>query len=247
MIELSKKRSWSIQFAFFLSVAVLLLVSIVSFTILGRRVGEGTREATEELSTVYLEEISARVLVSLEGNIDNNFEKLWTITNSINAGDTVDEESFESFIAEMKEHNQFDYLAFIDDAGMYHSLTGTRPAASKISFLADLLQGETNLISYNEAIWGDNMVLLGSAMKPVEYGENRLVAVVAGISNANFNSQLTYRQGSDRTDISIVTADGSYIIQNYYNQDMPVSSNFFSKMERYAYLDDPARAMRDLV
>ena len=238
MIEVSKKRSQRIQFAFFLSVTVLLLVCIVSFTMLGRRAGDGTWEATEELSEVYLEEISARVLINLESSIDNNFEKLWTITKSIQAENLEDEEGFESFIAEMEEHNQFDYLVFIDDAGMYHSLAGTRPAASKISFLAKLLQGERNLVSYNEAIWGDNMVLLGSAMKPVDYGENRLVAVVAGISNENFSSQLTYQQESNQTDISVIAADGSYIIQNHYNQDMPVSTNIFSKMEKYAHLED---------
>ena len=240
MTEVSKKRSKRIQFAFFLSVAALLLVCIVSFTLLGRRTGEGTWKATEELSTVYLEEISARVLINLESNIDNNFAKLWTVTQSIQAEDLEDEESFESFIAEMEEHNQFDFLAFIDDAGMYHSLVGTRPAASKISFLAKLLQGETNLVSYDEAIWGDNMVLLGSAMKPVEYGENRLVAVVAGISNTNFSSQLTYHQESNRTDISIVASDGSYIIQNHYNQEVPVSTNVFSRMEKYASLENPS-------
>ena len=239
LMELSKKRSRRTQLIFFLSVAVMLLVSIVSFAILGRRSGEKTWEATEELSTVYLEEISSRVLINLENNIDSNFAKLWNVARSIQTENLEDEKSLESFIAEMKEHNQFDFLAFIDDAGMYHSLAGTRPAASKISFLADLLEGETNLISYDEAIWGDNMVLLGSAMEPVDYGEGRLVAVVAGISKANFSSQLTYQQESNQTDISIIAADGSYIIQNYYNQDMPVSTNFFSKMERYAHLDNP--------
>ena len=240
LTEVSKKRSKRIQFAFFLSVTVLLLVCIMSFTILSRRTGEGTWEATEELSTVYLEEISARVLINLESNIDNNFAKLWTVTQSIQAEDMEDEESFKSFIAEMEEHNQFDFLVFIDDAGMYHSLAGTRPAASKISFLAKLLEGKTNLVSYDEAIWGDNMVLLGSAMKPVVWGENRLVAVVAGISTANFSSQLTYHQESNQTDISIVASDGSYIIQNHSSQDMPVSTNIFSKMEKYAQLEDPA-------
>ncbi|MCH5344369.1 MAG: response regulator [Acetatifactor sp.] len=240
LIEVSKKRSRRIQFAFFLSVVALFVVCIVSFTILGRRAGDGTWKATEELSTVYLEEISARVLINLESSIDNNFAKLWTVTQSIQAEDLENEERFKSFIAEMEEHNQFDFLVFIDDAGMYHSLAGTRPAASKISFLAKLLQGETNLISYDEAIWGDNMVLLGSAMKPVDYGENRLVAVVAGISNANFSSQLTYQQESNQTDISIITADGSYIIQNHYNQDMPVSTNILSKMEKYAHLENEA-------
>ena len=240
MIELSKKRSQRIQLAFFLSVTALLLVSIASFIILGKRTGDGTREATEELSSVYLEEISARVLINLENSIDNNFVKLWDITKSIHAKDLKDEESFESFIAEMEEHNQFDFLVFIDDAGMYHSLAGTRPAASKISFLAKLLQGETNLVSYDEAIWGDNMLLLGSAMKPVDYGETRLVAVVAGISNTNFSSQLTYQQESNRTDISVITADGRYVIHNPNSQDMQVSTNIFSKLEKYAHLKDPA-------
>ena len=163
LIELSKKRSQRAQFAFFLSVVVLLLVCIVSFTKLGKRAAEGTWEATEELSEVYLEEISSRVLINLESSLDNNFAKLWTITRSIQAENLKDAESFESFIDEVKEHNQFDFLVFIDDAGMYHSLAGTRPAASKISFLAKLLQGETHLVSYDEAIWGDNMVLFGSA------------------------------------------------------------------------------------
>ena len=239
MIELSKKRSQRVQLAFFLSVAAMLLVSIVSFVILGRQTGSKTRAATEELSEVYLKEISARVLINLENSIDNSFAKLWTITKSIQVEDLKDDESFESFIAEMKEHNQFDFLVFIDDAGMYHSLAGTRPAASKISFLAKLLQGETNLVSYNEAIWGDNMLLLGSAMKPVNYGENRLVAVVAGISNANFSSQLTYQQESNRSDISVIAADGSFIIHNPYSQDLPASTNIFSALEKYAQLENP--------
>ena len=238
LIQLSKKRSQRAQFAFFLSVVVLLLVSIVSFIILGRRTREGTWEATEELSAVYLKEISSRVLTNLEDGIDNNFAKLWTVAQSIQSEDLKDEESFKSFIAEMEEHNQFDFLVFIDDAGMYHSLAGMRPAASKISFLAQLLQGETNLVSYDEAIWGDNMVLFGSAMEPVDYGENRLVAVVSGISNDNFSRHLTYHQESDQTYISVIAADGSYIIQNHYNQDIPVGTNIFSKIEKYAHPED---------
>ena len=240
MIEVSKKRSRRIQIAFFVSAAVLILVCIVCFTALGRRTGEETWRATEELSAVYLEEISARVLINLESSMENNFAKLWTITQSIQSKDLEDEDSFESFTAEMMEHNQFDFLVFIDDAGMYHSLAGKRPAASKISFLAKLLQGGTNLVSYDEAIWGDNMVLLGSAMKPVDYGEDRLVAVVAGISSTNFSSQLAYRQESNQTDISIIAEDGSYIIQNQYSQGMPAGTNIFSRMEKYAHLEDTA-------
>ena len=240
MIELGKKRSQRVKAAFFLSVTLLLLVSIVSFIILGRRTENETREATKELSAVYLEEISSRVIINMENSIDNNFAKLWTMTKGLKAEDLKNEESLETFIAEMKEHNQFDYLVFIDDAGMYHSLAGTRPAASKISFLSKLLQGETKLVSYNEAIWGDNMVLLGSAMKPVDYGENRLVAVVAGISNENFSSQLTYQQEANRADISIIAADGSYVIQSPYSQGMSSGTNIFSELEKYAQMNDEA-------
>ena len=108
------------------------------------------------------------------------------------------------------------------------------PGASKISFLGRLLQGEKNLLSYNETILGDDIILIGDSVTPFAFGGHTMIAVLAGLDINAINSQLSLKRVDAKTYSSMIDRSGKFIINNSYNSRLTQSSNIFSKLHKYA-------------
>ena len=231
--EIRSKRRFVILF---LSAAVL--VCSVSFWWLLRSSVDASREAAEEMSILYLRELTTQTIGHLQTSLRGQFAQLRTAAATVSGEEVESEEAFHSFLKRTQAYNRFSFLAFLDSQGNYHSVDGDFPAASQISFLGRLLRGEGELVSYNETILGDNMLLLGMPIDPVTYGEQKFVAVLAGYDAGSLNTQLALEKKDAQTYLSIATREGVFVINNSYNAALPKTTNFFSKLERYAVMGD---------
>lgn len=108
------------------------------------------------------------------------------------------------------------------------------PAASKIRFLGLLLEGQKDLISYNETILGEDMILLGEPIEPVYFRGKKMVAVLAGMDINVLNDQLALKREDAKTYSSMIESSGKYIVNNSYNSELSKSTNVLSKLEKYA-------------
>ena len=230
-----KKRRPHFVILFIISV---VLACTVCFTIMIRASNVASQEAGVGMSTLYLRELNFQTIGHFETSLNAQFSQLKTAVNAVSDKDLRNQDTLKEYLAQVQDYNKFSFLAFLDNQGEYHSVDGSFPAASKISFIGKLSKGEDNLISYNETILGDNMFLLGSSISPVSYGDRKLIAVLAGLDTDLLSQQLSLEREDAQTYSSIVETSGNYIINNTeHNTGIPKGANLFSKLARYASFD----------
>lgn len=224
---------------FYLLLTLLVLVICAGcFFWLIRSSEQITLSSGEEINRMYLRELTAQIDSHFDTGLNARFSALHTIADSVNDDDLASQAALTAFLQKAQEHNDFHFLAFLDENSLYYSIDGIRPAASRLSFLADLLQGNSNQISYNEALLNENMILVGVTIDPIVYGENTFIAMLAGLTNESFSSHMALQSSETQTCASIVTQKGSFIIHNTFNNNLPLGTNVLTKLETYATFNE---------
>ena len=217
------------------AVTIILVCALVVWLIMAAK--GITSGFTENMNTMHLREMTNLTQANFKSGLSMRYSALKSIGESVNDEDTQRMENMSRFITYAEQNNDFEFMAFIDKDGYYYSKDGKRPAASQLSFLANLLAGEDKLISYNEAFLDNNMIVLGTQIAPIQYEDTEIIAVIAGFSADSIGQHLFLRSEDGRTNASIVTKDGNFIVYNTYFTDMPHGSNVLSKFREYAVFD----------
>ncbi len=196
-----------------------------------------TSDFTKNMNIMYLREMTNLTQANFKSGLSLRYSGLRAVAESVNDEDTESLEAMERFITAAERNNDFEFMAFIDEDGFYYSRDGKRPAASKLSFLADLLDGRDELISYNETFLDDNMIVLGTQITPMRFDGADIIAIIAGFTADSIGQHLFLRSEDGQTNASIVTREGSFIVYNTYFSDLPRGSNILSKFRKYAEFD----------
>ena len=196
-----------------------------------------TSDFTKNMNIMYLREMTNLTQANFKSGLSLRYSGLRAVAESVNDEDTESLEAMERFITAAERNNDFEFMAFIDEDGSYYSRDGERPAASKLSFLADLLDGRDELISYNETFLDDNMIVLGTQITPMRFDGADIIAIIAGFTADSIGQHLFLRSEDGQTNASIVTREGSFIVYNTYFSDLPRGSNILSKFRKYAEFD----------
>ncbi len=223
---------------YLLLTALIFIICAACFRWLIQSSAKITLSSGAELNRMYLREMTAQINSHFETGLNARFSALHTIARSVNDEDLVNQDALAAFLKEAEADNGFQFMAFLDEDGLYYSTEGVRPAASRLSFLADLLQGESNQISYSEALLNENMIVMGVTIDPVSFGDRTFVAMLAGLTNESFSSRLALQNPEAQTYASIVTQEGSFIIHNTFNDDLPAGTNILSKLGAYANFNE---------
>lgn len=118
-------------------VAVLLAAVIAAGTVWMNRTSDSlTAETADQISSLYLRELSSATAKHLQSSLDYHFSQVEVAAQLLTRQTFSDEEAFASFLENMKETNHFSFLAFVDERGYYYDGTGAFPAVSQVSFLA---------------------------------------------------------------------------------------------------------------
>lgn len=214
-----------------------IIISAACFWVLIRSSAVISDEAATKMSGLYLQELTTQTIGHFQTSIKGQFDRLRTAAYAITAKDLKSEENVADFMMRTQETNGFSFLALLDDRGYYHSSDGVFPAASKISFLDELFKGTSDLISYDETLLGDNMLLLGIPIAPLQYGDTEFIAVLAGRDMVSLGTQLSLKRENSQTYSSIVARNGDFIINSSLVTSLPQSTNIFSKFEKYTVFD----------
>ena len=197
-----------------------------------------TSNFTKDMNTIYLREMTNLTQANFKSGLSMRYSGLKAVAESVNDEDTESLEALERFVNDTEQSNDFEFMAFIDENGFYYSKDGKRPAASKLSFLAELLDGEDKLISYNETFLENNMIVLGTQIKPIKFDDTNIIAIIEGFTADSIGQHLFLRSDDGQTNASIVTKDGSFIVYNTFFSDLPMGTNIISKFREYAVFDD---------
>ena len=195
---------------------------------------KASQKAGIEMDTLYLRELTTQTIGHFHTSINSQFSQLRISVSLMKKEDLKDWESLKLYLEQVQKHNDFNFFALVDDEGRYYCADGVFPGASNISFLGQLLQGEKNLLSYNETIMGEDIILMGDSITPFSFENHTMVAVLAGIDVNAINSQLSLKRVDAKTYSSMIDRLGKFIINNSYNRRLTQSSNIFSKLHKYA-------------
>ncbi|MDO5142684.1 MAG: response regulator [Eubacteriales bacterium] len=165
-----------------------------------------------QISQLYLRELSSSTSKHMRSALQYHFAHLDSVARLLTDDIADDEQALLHYLNDMKETYQLSFLAFVDEDGFYHDGTGVYPAASKVSFLSKLLHGETHLISYNEKIQNDEVILLGTSLPPVPSRDVHFVGVLAGLDTETMMKTMVLANEQSHTYSSVVTRDGTYVI-----------------------------------
>lgn len=223
---------------YILLILLILFFFGVSFRWMMAAADDVSNAATTEMNTVYLREMTTQTEMHFNTGVEARFNSLRMAAGSITEEDLKNEAALANFLSEMETVDHFTVMAFVDRNGMLYSKDGVQPAASRLSFLAELLNGEDDLISYDESMLEDNTIAMAVQIEPLSYADTELIAVFAGFSADMFSSQLGLQSEQGQTYASIVTSNGSFVVYNTYNTALPRGNNIFSKFEKYAIFDE---------
>ncbi len=229
-IKRNCKNNWYVVSFFIIMTAACTLC----FIWLIQASSKASQKAGVEMDTLYLRELTTQTIGHFHTSINSQFSQLRTSVASMKKEDLEDSESLKLYLEQARKHNEFNFFALVDDEGRYYCADGVFPGASKISFLGRLLQGEKNLLSYNETILGDDIILIGDSVTPFAFGGHTMIAVLAGLDINAINSQLSLKRVDAKTYSSMIDRSGKFIINNSYNSRLTQSSNIFSKLHKYA-------------
>ncbi len=235
MSESRDKRISHRRFYAVLILAILIVCLLVNWLIAAATVI--TSDFTKNMNTIYLREMTNLTQANFKSGLSMRYSGLKAVAESVNAEDMISLQAMQRFIIDAERNNDFKFMAFIDENGFYYSEDGKRPAASKLSFLAELLDGKDELISYNETFLDDNMIVLGTQISPIRYDGAELIAIIAGFTADSIGQHLFLRSEDGQTNASIVTSDGSFIVYNTFFSELPTGSNIISKFKEYAEFD----------
>ena len=225
-----RKNNWYVV-SFFIGMVV---VCTLCFFWLIHSSSKASQKAGVEMDTLYLRELTTQTIGHFKTSINSQFSQLKISIASMKKEDLEDSETITTYLKRTQEYNGFNFFALVDDEGIYYCVDGAFPGASKISFLGQLLQGEKELISYNETILGENIILIGDSINPVLFEDRVIVAVLAGLDVDVLNSQLSLKNDDAKTYSSMIEQSGRYIINNSYNSELSEGTNIFSKLQKYA-------------
>lgn len=212
---------------------VLAVVMIVSSVWLGRSSVRLTGNTANEISRLYLTELSAATAMHLNTSLGYHFSQVESAGELLTEDIASNAVKLSDYIESLKHSYGFSFLAFVDEEGYYHDSVGAYSAASNVSFLGRLIRDGSREISYNEKIKDSDVILLGSGMKPVKAGSTKFIAVLAGIDTATMSRRVVLANEQSHTYSSVITSDGSYVIYSDMNGQFK-GSNLISALKKTA-------------
>ena len=236
MSEGREKRISHKRFYVVLILAIVLVCLLVGWLI--HAAAGITADFTKHMNTLYLREMTNLTQANFRSGLSMRYSGLRAVAESVTGEDMQSLENMERFITSAEQNNDFEFMAFVDEEGFYYSRDGKRPAASKLSFLAELLSGRDELISYNETFLENNMIVLGTQIAPIRFEDTDMIAIIAGFTADSIGKHLFLRSEDGQTNASIVTKEGSFIVYNTYFADLPTGTNVLSKFREYAEFDE---------
>ena len=155
-------------------IIILVICTLILFIVLAcsfalKSYNEAASETVSKISEVYLQEMNSQTSSHFNTNMKSQFAQIKTMTNALSMSELTDEEALKSFLNQIQTDNDFSYVAVINSQGMAYTPQGSQPAISKIRALNELLNGSKEIISIDETIWDDDVILLGTSIVPKAY------------------------------------------------------------------------------
>lgn len=187
-------------------------------------------ETITQISEVYLGELTDQVISHFETSLNSQFAQVVTMIESAGERDLADLDHLQAFLHRQRENNDFTYVALLTEEGMCYTDEAVYPAISKINSLSTLLQGNERLISSNETILGDDMLLLGTPIDDLFFGEERIVAALVGMDTQALNKKVLSHKEQSNAYANVITRRGAFVMRSSNRHLEGAGTNLFSML-----------------
>lgn len=193
-----------------------------------------TDKAITQISEIYLSELSGQMISHFSTSLNSQFAQIMTIMDSANTEDLESLESLQHFLQMQKENNDFPYVALLTQDGICYTDTQVYPAISKIHSLNDLLQGGERIVSANETILGDNMLLIGVPIHVKMFEDKQVVAALVGMDIPTLNRKIMVQKSDAAAYSSVISGYGAFIMHTNSWPAALESANLFHALDIHA-------------
>lgn len=196
-----------------------------------------TDAAVTQISEVYLGELTDQIISHFETSLNSQFAQVVTVMESAGVQDLSDPEHLQNFLRRQRENNGFTYAALLTEDGMCYTDEDVYPAISKINSLNILLQGKDRLISANETILGDDMLLLGTPIDGISLGGTRIVAALVGLDTQSLNEKILSHKADSNAYANVISRQGAFVMRSSHRHSA-AGTNLFSSLQLNAVFDE---------
>jgi signal transduction histidine kinase/CheY-like chemotaxis protein len=222
----------------FFLIVVTIIICILCWRWLIKAAEHITDDTITEMSCIYLQELTVQKTSIMQTILDNQFAQIQTVATAVSKDDLDSEEHLFEFLKKIQESNDFSFVAFLDNEGYYYCSDGKFPVASKINSIGELISGDGRLISVNETLLDDNMLLLGEVIPEISYMNVNFNAVLIGLNSEVLSSMLSINNQSVQSHAHVFTKGGHLIVACKHENSISIGTNLFSWLEKYAEFDN---------
>lgn len=197
-----------------------------------------TDAAITQISRVYLGELTDQIISHFETSLNSQFAQVVTVMESAGEQDLADLDHLQSFLRRQRKNNEFTYVALLTEDGMCYTDEEVYPAISKINSLNTLLQGKGRLISANETILGDDMLLLGTPISGVSFNGSRVAAALVGLDTQTLNEKILSHKADSNAYANVISQQGAFIMRSSNRHAETAGTNLFSTLKLSAEFDE---------
>lgn len=216
------------------SFVVLMLFSILVFSVLSNFMNRKSEEAVYEVGSLYMQGLGNQLSKHFESTIEIRFSQLESLKEVIQT-DMPDVDELYQELSYRARVRSFSYLALCSEAGTFQMLYGdeVQPRDSQL-FLETLISGKKSVMTGTDA-QGNRVVLFGiSAQYPMGDGTQSR-GLVAVLPVDFVESILIQESESVLLNCYLIREDGSFVVNGAQSD----AADFFTSVrEQYSALSD---------
>jgi signal transduction histidine kinase len=197
-------------------VASLILVSLLCvfvFTFLAVYVNRETTQTINEVGTIYMSGMSEQISLHFQTTIDLWFDHAEDLADSVRAA-PEDYDQLVDALAYASRTHDFTFLAFFDETGQFHNITGDTVSLNHPSSFLESMQSGEEKLSVGEDPSGDNVILLGVPVSYTLPDGTACVALVAGLPDSEIRTSMSMDFHEASVYSFIIRTDGTYVIDS---------------------------------
>ncbi|MDO4544534.1 MAG: response regulator [Bacillota bacterium] len=222
-------------------IAVCIIALIICVLVLGTMILSyryKTDKTISQISQIYLSELTSQMIGHFDTSLESQFAQIATVLESIDGENLADEEALQNFLGRQKVNNDFAYMAVLTDDGMCYTEDDSYPAASKINSLSQLLSGEERVISVNETILGDDMILLGLPSEGLSFEGKDIAAALVGLDTRVLTEKIMPRDADSNAYANVLTEQGAFVMRSPTEMSQQAGTNLFTSLQVNAAFDE---------
>lgn len=223
------------------SAALVIVVVVFSTWWFVEASQTATVKSVHDVSEFYLKELSEQTSRLMQTNLNEWKKELQVVIKGIRAEDLTDFRALQEYISKMKENNQFDFLAMVDESGMTYSADGSifppsQQLPSQGGFSLEQYLHEAHISIGKDEELGD-MVFVSIPSAGLRVDGKELIGGIAGMNTKALVEKLFLQNDEVLTFSSVITTEGDYVAK-VPHMHLKDDSNVFSALSSQAEFEE---------